>query len=98
MSLNVYQEIVAVVGRDAALKLICKWGNDVIYLPKLTGYQGPSKEVRQICDLYRMGWSPTRISQQLCLEPSTIIDVLEVSLTSEAYNNREVIQTKQDSW
>ena len=84
-----YEELVAIVGRDSALQLLAKYHGRVLYLPKLTGYQGAKSDTRKILDLHSEGNSLTLIAREMALTVTTVIDVLEESLTFHANTSRD---------
>jgi hypothetical protein len=79
--MNTFQELTAVLGRDAALRLISKFGNQTIYLTKMSGWHGSFQELSALLTLYRQKLSVSEMSLQTGLQRNTVIDVLEEALT-----------------
>lgn len=76
-----HEELVSVLGRDAAIRLLTKFGGRTVYLSKLRGnHEGRDIANAVVKEHYR-GVKMGDIAVNHCLEVSTVIDILECSLT-----------------
>lgn len=75
-SLNTYEELVALIGLDATVKVCAKWGSEVMYIPS-NGSRIFRKKRNAIIKMAKEGKSAMDIARSLGLESSTVIDIVE---------------------
>ena len=74
-------EIESVIGRDATLMFMCKYGGRVIHVPSLKSREGPRDLSIKLMRWHAQGYSPQQIASYLKLKTDTVVDLLEVLLT-----------------
>ena len=76
-----HEELVSVLGRDATIRLLTKFGGRTVYLSKLKGNHEGRETVNAVVKEHYGGAKMGDIAINHCLEVSTVIDILECSLT-----------------
>ena len=80
--MTTFQELVSLVGFDTATVIVAKFGGRVMYLPRLTGREGPRTHVKKVGELFKLGHTLGQIADATKLSIPTIVDILEMEMTT----------------